>query len=102
MSVDLALFRGDELLGRGSICIRNQRESSEFALQDDMILFISHEFALPASSLSVELRRRAEGAKEKELLLEAGLAMGVHESDDWESVSLGPEYTLGFFCRPVT
>ncbi len=101
MKVDLALFRGDELLCRGRISISEKRGSSEFAIHDDVTLFISHEFALPACSLSLELRRKSEGSMEVDQLLEAGLAMGVHESDDWESVALGPDYTLGFFCRPV-
>lgn len=102
MNVDLALFRGDELLCRGEINITATRASSEFSGHDNVTLSISHAFAMPACSLSVRLRRQSDASGESEELLEAGLAMGVHESDDWESVALGPDFTLGFLCQPIS
>jgi hypothetical protein len=98
MGVDLALFRGDELLGRGSIVIDRARGLSEFSLEGGGLLVISHEFGLPACSLGLRFR----GSVESERLLEASLAMGVHDFDDWESVALGADHTLGFFCRAIT
>jgi hypothetical protein len=98
MSVELALFRGDELLCQGSIAVTQTPASSEFPLEDRGVLVISHEFALPACSLGLQLRPSAES----EPLIEAGVAMGVHDSDDRESVALGPDYTLGFFCHAIT
>ena len=98
MSVELALFRGDELLCRGSIVIDQPRASSEFPVEGGGVLVISHEFGLPACSLGLQFRQSVES----EPLLDAGVAIGVHDSDDWESVALGPDHTLGFFCRAIT
>jgi hypothetical protein len=102
MSVDLALFKGDECMCHGTIRIDKKRQSSEFTGDNGLLLLISYEFSLPACGLSVELWRETEvEGEELEQILESGLAMGVHESSEWESVSLGPEYTLAFFCHPA-
>lgn len=98
MAVELALFRGDDLLCRGSIVIERAPASSEFAVEGGGALVISHAFGLPACSLSLRFR----DSEESNRLVEAGVAMGVHDSDDWESVALGPDHTLAFFCRPIT
>ena len=44
--------------------------------------------------------RNPPGIKAGVRLYSAALRMGVHTSQDWESVNLGNIHDLGFFCRP--
>jgi hypothetical protein len=99
MTVDFALFRGDDCLCKGGLNIQSDDRSDEFELTDGCVLFVSHSFKLPACSLGLEIWRIADDLDKNEVLLEAGIAMGVHASDDWESVALGPDHTLAFMCR---
>ena len=108
MTVEFALFHHDALLCQSAIRIEKQQKSEEFECADfsdatgmestKAHLVIRHEYGLPAASLQLWLIR--SGAPESgEIILEAALAMGVHDSRDWESVALGEDYTFAFACR---
>lgn len=111
MAVEFALFRGHYLLCRGIIRVEAQEKSEEFDYRvpdadgaSDRTkaaghLVICHRFALPAASLSITLVQFSSAGGESEIVLQAGLSMGVHDSDDWESVALGGNYTFAFLCR---
>jgi len=112
--VEFALFRGDELVQRGNILIRPEKGCSCFGEHrhamigdHDFALFVGliveHRLEVPASPLTmhyfevVETDDAAEPLRQS-LALEAALRMGVHTSDDWESINLVKGYSLAFKC----
>ena len=109
MAVEFALFHHDALLCRSTIRIEEQQKSEEFEYTDPSDatgsgssrghLVIRHEYGLPAASLQLWLVRYDAPESAGEIILEAALAMGVHDSEDWESVALGEDYTFAFACR---
>ena len=108
LAVELALFHHDTLLCRARIQIEKQQKSEEFdtetwAMTDGGScrghLAIQHRFAIPAASLHLWLIRYRAPESAGEVVLDVALAMGVHDSDDWESIALGEEYTFAFQCR---
>ena len=116
MHVAFAFFRGDALLHRGELLLRDapgfvvygehhhvQLEAgAPFAERPEFQLFaglvIEHTFELPACPIT--LRYYTVAGAEQTKQFEAALRMGVHESDDWESVELG-DYTFAFRCMPL-
>jgi len=87
MRVDLALFNGDDLLDRGQILVGASETTDAFKL-----FRVQHHLAAEAADIvlsdfvaPIDLRR-------------VTLDMPIHESDDWESIELGP-YTVAFWCR---
>ena len=93
MVVDLAFFDGEILLCRGSIqCCPHERTT---CFSDG-----SHNFAVtymleePSSPICIVCTRDGEQ------LYSAALQMGVHTSQDWESINLGNIHTLAFWCNP--
>lgn len=111
MTVEFGFFHHDELLCRATIRIEEREKTEEFdsgtGSSDDRSdgappaghLVIRHRFELPAASLHLTLVRCPAADAAAEVILEAGLAMGVHDSDDWESVALTEAYTFAFLCR---
>lgn len=109
LAVEFVLFHHDVLLCRAAIRIEEQQKSEEFDYPDPSAgigttsyeghLVIRHQFGLPAASLQLWLIRYIAPGSTGEVILEAALAMGVHDSEDWESVALGQDYTLAFRCR---
>ena len=111
MAVEFALFRGDDLLCRAAIRVGAQEKVEEFDYgareADGAIarttaaghLVLRHRFELPAASLSIALMQFSSAGGEPEVVLQVGVSMGVHDSDDWESVALGGDYTFAFLCR---
>lgn len=109
MEVEFGLFHHDVLLRRSTLRIDEQQKSEEFDCADPSDtegnasskghLVIRHQFGLPAASLYLRLIRYAAPGSAGEMILEAALEMGVHDSEDWESVALGEDYTFAFQCR---
>ena len=93
MEIDLAFFDGDNLLIRGTIECRTAQQLKVLANNSDYSFHVTHTFETPASP--VEIVCRKNGKKE----YEAALMVGVHDSDDWESINLANIHTLGFRCR---
>lgn len=111
MTVQFALFQGDDLLCRAEIRIEEHEklEDFDYAVRafDGITnpanptghLVVRHQFAIPAASLAITLVEFGAVASAAQIVLEASVVMGVHDSDDWESVALGRDYTLAFACR---
>jgi hypothetical protein len=117
MHVAFALFEGDELLHRGEFLVAERKGlvvygehhhvplqgGEAFAHRPEFQLFaglvIEHSFELPACPVELRFYTVALGAQD--LRFHAALRMGVHESEDWESVDLGA-YTFAFRCAPST
>jgi hypothetical protein len=119
MHVAFAFFEGDELLHRGEILVGPERtigvygehlhvplpDGMPFSHKPEIQLFvgltIEHSFELPACPVAMRYYIVKEGVAgqlpEQERTLYSELRMGVHTSDDWESVQLQP-YTLAFKC----
>ena len=109
IAVEFGLFHHDALLCRSTIRIEEQRKSEEFECADPsdttgsasskVHLVIQHQYGLPAASLHLWLIRYVAPESAKEMVVDAALTMGVHDSEDWESVALGEDYTFAFRCR---
>jgi hypothetical protein len=122
MHVAFAFFEGDELLRRGEFLIGQERtlgvygEHSHIALPDgvpfsnkpEIQLFagltVEHSFELPACPVSMRYYIIKDGGAgqppQQERAMNCEMRMGVHTSDDWESLDLSP-YTLAFKCTAV-
>jgi hypothetical protein len=112
MVVDFGMFHRDSLLCRGRIRIEESEKWEEFDYYSgesaDGVthetkprghLLIRHQFGLPTASLDLFMVQFETERSGREVILEAGVAMDVHDSEDWESVALGKEHTLAFLCR---
>lgn len=109
MAVEFGLFHHDVLLCRSTIRVEEHQKSEEFDYSDPSDtagsassrghLVIRHQFGLPAAPLYLWLIRDAPPESAGEVFLEAALEMGVHDSEDWESVALGKDYAFAFRCR---
>jgi hypothetical protein len=84
--VELALFDGDTLLGRGEILVTSESGCDHFQL-----FHAAHR--LEGSTARVVLSNFDASLNLKTVNLD----MPVHASEDWESIDLAG-YTLGFRC----
>ena len=92
MRVDLAFFEGDALLCRGTVLIEATECTNTFSGSGHRFL-VTHQFEEPAAPLTIACWRGSQR------LYHGALRMGVHTSDDWESINLGNIHTLGFRCH---
>jgi hypothetical protein len=109
MEVAFVLFYHDVLLCRSTVRIEEHQKSEEFDCSDTLSttgtasskrhLVVRHKFGLPAASLQLSLIGYAAPESVGKIILEAALAIGVHDSEDWESVALGEDYTFAFRCH---
>lgn len=121
MHVEFALFLGDELLHLGNLVVRPEKNvicygshrhvkivrtivGTDVVVPLDLFegLIVSTEFDLPASSIEMEYYQLRETGDAhypiKQIRLwKSALRMGVHTSEDWESLALD-KHTLAFKC----
>jgi hypothetical protein len=119
MHVAFAFFEGDELLHRGEFLIGVERtlsvygQHSHVPLSKGMVfshtpeiqlfsgLVIHHSLELPACPVSMQYYvvkpGQAGQMPVQERALNCEMRMGVHTSDEWESLDFSP-YTLAFRC----
>ena len=93
MLVELAFFDGDVLLAR-SVIRCESAEARESITSGDHEFLVTHRFEEPACPIEIVCTKAGKR------LYSAALRMGVHTSENWESVSLGNVHDLGFLCRP--
>jgi len=93
MLVDLAFFDGDVLLARSAIRC-GPAEATESIMGEGHEFLVTHRFEEPACPIEIVCTKAGKR------LYRAALRMGVHTSEDWESVNLGNIHDLGFLCRP--
>jgi len=93
MNIDLAFFDGDDLLCQGPIRCRIPKEKTSFTGVDGSKFELQYHFEDPACPVSIQCSRNGED------LYMGALSIGVHNSDDWESVNLGNIHTLVFRCH---
>ena len=87
MRVELALFEGDELLGRNDVCVGAVQLVSSFPLFQATLRLGQDAADIVLSNFPAHIS-----------LSTITLEMPIHESTDWESIDLG-RYTLAFWCR---
>ena len=92
MHIELGFFAGDVLLARSCITCRQREEAIELEGAGGHVWSIKARFEEPASPVEIECVR--DGQR----LYRAALQVGVHDSDDWESIGLDI-HTLAFRCR---
>jgi hypothetical protein len=92
MQIDLAFFDEDILLCRGSI-VCDETESQTTLSGSGHEFTIKHQFANPASPVFITC------LNEDKRLYETALRVGVHDSEDWESIDLAKVHTLAFRCK---
>lgn len=93
--IDIAFFSGDDLISQGSVRCGASKIISRLDGVSGHRFEITSKFEEPACP--VEIRCCCQ---EKELY-KAALRVGVHTSDDWESVDLAGIHTLGFRCHEL-
>jgi hypothetical protein len=92
MRVDFALFDGDALLLRGFFHLEASPRTELFTGPDSHELTVTHRFEEPACPIEIECRQ------DRRVRYAAALRMGVHNSDDWESIDLGNIHNFVFRC----
>jgi hypothetical protein len=118
MLVSFGLFDDDVLLHKGTLLIKAAKGLSVYGehkhfelpvvatgLELFSGLVIEHQFELPACPVGIQFFDVVPTEDLQEPFKQvrhfnAALRMGVHQSDDWESVQLD-RFTFGFKCRPL-
>ena len=93
MHIELGFFAGDQLLARGSVTCADRDATSEITGESGLSWTIKTRYEEPASPVELECIRDGER------LYDGSLQVGVHTSDDWESINLADVHTLAFRCR---
>lgn len=93
MRIDFTFFDGDDLLVKGSVECSLPEQSFFFAAKSGVHFIVTSQFEDPACPVSIDCS--LNGKK----LYRAALRVGVHTSDDWESIDLGEIHTLVFWCH---
>jgi hypothetical protein len=92
MLIEMAFFDGDQLLVRGEITCRRDIDSARLESCAGQRFEITYQFEEPACPVSVTYFLAGEQ------LYQSALMVGVHDSDDWESIELGESHVLAFRC----
>lgn len=121
MHVDFALFKEEKLLLRGSFLVTKDKGLSCHGEQVQITalratgestaayafsgLIIEHEFELPAANLTlryfeVEPATTPDQSHSQVQRFSAALQMGIHHSEEWETIALGG-FDLAFRCDPL-
>jgi len=92
MQIDLAFFDGDDLLCRARVRCGSREVTEALDGERGFRFFVTHSFAEPACPVAIVCERSGERQ------YEAALMVGVHASEDLESIQLGNVHTLVFRC----
>ena len=90
LDIDLAFFLGDDLLTQGSVCCGASETVTKLNGISGHRFEIISQFEEPACPVEILCYR------DDKRLYKAALRVGVHTSDDWESIDLAGVHTLGF------
>ena len=119
MHLELALFRGDDLLHRGSIYVQAETALVAFGSHQHVVIseaprleaalfdgiIVEHRFELPSSPVTIslyEVKAADPSVLPRQVLrLKIAAQFGVNRSDDWENLAFGEEYTLAFRTTPL-
>jgi hypothetical protein len=93
MRVELAFFKGHELLCHGAISIDKEQRQCTLTSGSGHAFEISYMYEEPACPIFIRCFHDGE------LVSRSALRMGAHTSDDWEAISLAEPCELCFRCR---
>ena len=93
MRVELAFFEGEELICTGAIDCRETEDTLSLQGGSDVEFRITHKYELPACPVEIECQKQGEQS------YKGALRIGVHTSEDWQSINLGNIHELGFRCE---
>jgi hypothetical protein len=92
MLIEMVLFDGDQLIVRGEIKCGRDVSSTTLESQQGLRFDITFQFEEPACPVSITCLLAGKQ------LYRAALRVGVHDSEDWESLELGENHVLAFRC----
>ena len=92
LHVEMVFFKGDEFLCRDSILIGDKREERTISGGGPQSFCVSYVYGEPACPIFI---RCFEGGK---VVSRSAMSVGVHDSDDWEAISLADPFELCFRC----
>ena len=90
LSIEMAFFDGEILLVRCRVECTKEKQLYQVKGIDDYLFDITYSLELPSSPVEI-ICSNSSG-----LLYKAALRVGVHTSEDWESIELGDIHTLAF------
>ena len=86
-------FDGENVLCRGEVQCGSIESSDSFESNSGHEFLVTHRFELPACPVEILC------IFQNEELYKAALMVGVHTSEEWESINLGNIHDLGFRCQ---
>jgi hypothetical protein len=92
MLIEMVFFEGDQLLVRGEINCGQDIGSAKLESHTGIRFDITFQFEEPACPVSITCFLAGKR------LYRAALRVGVHDSEDWESLELGENHVLAFRC----
>ena len=92
MDIKMAFFEGDDLLASGEIHCRPEEQILTFNGEGGHSFEVRASYEEPAIPIFVTCSINGQQ------LYRTAIRMGVHTSDDWESVDLGNIHTLVYKC----
>ncbi len=94
MIIKFNFFEKDDLLCSGKLFCNQKKTINEFKSPDCEYVFkIEHEFDYPACPVSIECIYQSKH------YYYSALRVGVHNSEDWESVNIGNIHDFVFMCE---
>jgi hypothetical protein len=93
MNIDIAFFDDDAFLVKGYIHCSAHEQHFSFDAESGFRFDVTSQFEEQACPVSIRCTTSSG------LIYNAALRIGVHSSDDWESISLGDIHTLVFWCH---
>lgn len=91
--VEAAFFSGDVLIARGTFDVEEEKKQIQITSDSGDLFEITHKFEEPASPIEIKY------VKNQDLKWKSALRMGVHDSDDWETINLVNDFDLCFKCE---
>lgn len=118
---EFALYQVETILIRGAVLISEKEETNAFGEHfhiEEIALFgneramvsraifkgliLRYKFGLPSCSMSLTYFDTQQDTLDQWYQVErlrVALQIGVHDSDDWENISLGLDYGMAFRCK---
>ena len=101
MRLEFAIVEGEERRYDGTLLLRPAQSQASFTRNEGPgQIRVLHQFRLPTASMTIHFDepRGDHGGK---AVVETAFAIGVHQSVEWEAISLGEQYVFWFRCTPL-
>jgi hypothetical protein len=88
MDVQVDVLDAGKPIASDTLCMRAESAETVLVAEDGRRYVFRHTFGLPTSTIEIEASD-----------FRSGLAMGSHDSDDWERIALWQKQSLRFKCK---